>query len=101
MEVIWNIELEVLKEFRENTARLAGTEESEEAAEAEELEKGMETLEGSEDDEFRLSEGSEIVGLGPDMDQELEMEMELREDTVTPPEPVLNSGSEDWDLTLR
>jgi len=29
MEVIWNIELEVLKEFRENAARLGGTEESE------------------------------------------------------------------------
>jgi len=30
-----------------------------------------------------------------------ELEMELREDTVAPPEPVLDSGSEDWDLTLR
>jgi len=103
MEVIQNIELEVLKEFRKNVARLSGTEESEQEAEeleqeAEELEQGIETLEESVDDEFQLSEESEIVGLGLDMDEELEME--VKEDTVAPPEPVLDSGSEDWDLTL-
>ena len=35
----------------------------------------------------------------PEVEEEPEMALEL--DTPPPPEPVLESGSEDWDLTLR
>jgi len=99
MEVLQNIELEVLKEFRENATRLAGMEESEE--EAEESEDGLEDeLEESKDREYQLSEESEeVVGLGPEVEEELEMEERI--ETPPPPELVLDSGSEHWDLTLR
>ena len=56
---------------------------------------------GSKESEDREYEESEESGeeLGPDVEEELEME--VGEDMPPLPEPVLKSGSEDWDLTLR
>jgi len=64
-----------------------------------ELEEGLEDgSEQLEDGEYQLSEESgEELGL----EVEEELEMEVREDTPPPPEPVLDSRSEDWDLTLK
>ena len=97
MEVIHGLQLNAWREFRRNARRLRGTEEEEE--EAEESEDGSE--DGSEELEDGEYEPSEDSGeeLGPDVEEE--PEMEVGEDTPPPPEPVLDSGSEDWDLTLR
>jgi len=98
MEVINGLQLDAWREFRRSARRLKGMEESEE--EAEESEEGSEReLDESEDGEYQPSEGSEKEELGPEVDEEVEMESEW--DTPSPPEPVLESGSEDWDLTLR
>jgi len=51
-------------------------------------------LKGLENGEYQPSEK-----LGPDVEEELEMS--LVEDSVVGPSPILSSGLEDWDLTLR
>jgi len=95
--VLRSLELDAWMEFKEHARRLEGTEEEEE--EAEESEEGSEGgSEESEDGEYQPSEESGEE-LGPEVEEEPEMALEL--DTPPPPEPVLESGSEDWDLTLR
>jgi len=95
--VLRSLELDAWMEFKGHAQRLEGTEGEEE--EAEESEEGSEEgSEESEDGEYQPSEGSGVE-LGPEVEEEPEMAMEL--DTPPPPEPVLESGSEDWDLTLR
>ena len=55
-----------------------------------------------EDREYQpLEESEEEIVLGPEVEVEEEPEMKDGVDTPPPPEPVLESGSEDWDLTLR
>jgi len=98
MEVIHSLQLDAWREFRRSARALRGTEEEEE--EAEESEEGSEEgSEGSEDSEYQPSGDSEGEELGPEVQGEPEMASEL--DTPPPPEPVLESGSDDWDLTLR
>ena len=94
MEVIHGLQLNAWREFRRNARRLRGTEQEEE--EAEESEDGSE--DESEDEEYEPSEESGEE-LGPEVEEE--PEMEVGEDTPPPPEPVLDSGSEDWDSTLK
>jgi len=96
VEVLRSLEADAWREFRDTAGRLGGMEEEEE--EAEESEEGSEESEESEDGEYQPSEVSGEE-LGPEVDEEPEMEAEL--DTPPPPDPVLESGSEDWDLTLR
>ena len=95
--VLRSLELDAWVEFKEHARRLEGTEGEEEEAEESE-EESEEGSEESEDGEYQPSEGSGVE-LGPEVEEEPEMAMEL--DTPPPPEPVLESGSEDWDLTLR
>jgi len=97
MEVIHGLQLDAWREFRRNARRLRRTEEEEE--EAEESADGSEhESEESEDGAYEPSDESGEE-LGPDVEEE--PEMEVGEDTPPPPEPVLDSGSEDWDSTLK
>jgi len=96
MEVIQGLQLDAWREFRQSARKLRGTEDEEEEAEESEGESEGGS-EGSEDGEFQPSEESEKEELGPEVEEEMETEL----DTPPPPEPVLESGSEDWDLTLR
>jgi len=90
MGVIHNLQLDAWREFHRSARRLRGMEEEEAEAEAEESEEGLEDALGeSEDGEYELSEESG-EGLGPEVEEE--PEMEVREDTLPPPEPVLDSG---------
>ena len=99
MGVIHSLQMDAWREFCWSARKLKGTKEEEE--EVEELEEGSEGgSEESEDEDYEPSEGSEEeVGLGPEVEEE--PEMEVREDTPPPPESVLESGSEAWDLNLR
>jgi len=97
MDMLRSLELDAWREFKEHARRLEGTEgEEEEAEESEEESEGG--SEESEDGEYQPSEESEEE-LGPEVEEEPKMAMEL--DTPPPPEPVLESRLEDWDLTLR
>jgi len=88
MDVLRSLELDAWREFKEHAQRLEGTEGEEE--EAEESEEGSEGgSEGSEDGEYQPSEESGEA-LGPEVEEEPEMAMEL--DTPPPPEPVLESS---------
>jgi len=96
MEVFHSLQLDAWREFCRSARRLRGTEEEEE--ESEESEGGSEEEEEEEDGEYEPSEGSGEE-LGPKVEEE--PEMEVGEDTLSPLEPVLDSRSEEWDLTLR